>query len=302
MQKKEHTVWYEKWRPKTLEEYISTDELKKRIQECIDKNDIPHFVFHGPAGTGKTSLAKLIINSLNCDYIYINASDENGIETIREKVKAFASTKSFQPLKVVILDEADRLTAQAQDALRAVIDEYTLNTRFILTGNNFQRITAPLKSRCEEVKIVIPTKKAMAHRAVEILDKEGVTYQIEDVAKIINPLYPDFRSVLKTIQKNVVNNNLTVTDIVKTSYDQILDVLKTPAKKSWYDIRQIIADSEEDDYTPLYQYLFENVDKFAKGNEAQAVIIIDEYLWRAMVVPDKEINCMAMFAKLLENL
>ena len=138
--KKEHTLWIEKFRSQTLDQYICSTELKERLQSFIDQNDIPHLILTGTAGTGKTTLAKLLVNNIKCDYLYINASDENGIETIRDKVKSFASSASFQPLKVVILDEADYLTQQAQAALRNIIEEYSINTRFILTCNYVERL------------------------------------------------------------------------------------------------------------------------------------------------------------------
>ncbi len=132
---KQHTLWIEKYRSETLEQYIGNDAIKDRISDCIVKNDIPHFIFAGSAGTGKTTLAKLIVRNIQCDYLYLNASDENGIDVIRDKVKGFASTSTFKPLKVVILDEADFLTQPAQAALRNLIEEYSAYTRFILTCN-----------------------------------------------------------------------------------------------------------------------------------------------------------------------
>ena len=145
--KKQHTLWIEKYRSQTLEQYIGNDTVKARIADCIASNDIPHFIFAGTAGTGKTTLAKLIVNNIKCDYVYLNASDENGIDMIREKVKGFASSATFNPLKVVILDEADFLTQPAQAALRNIIEEYSINTRFILTCNYIERLIEPLTSR-----------------------------------------------------------------------------------------------------------------------------------------------------------
>ena len=142
--KKQHTLWIEKYRSENLDQYIGNEVIKSRIEDCITQNDIPHFIFSGTAGTGKTTLAKLIVNNIKCDYIYLNASDENGIDMIREKVKGFASAASFQPIKVVILDEADFLTQPAQAALRNIIEEYSASTRFVLTCN-FIFSTIPLR-------------------------------------------------------------------------------------------------------------------------------------------------------------
>ena len=186
MLKREHTLFVEKYRSKELEEYVGNGDIKNSIAKYLQQNDIQNFIFSGPPGTGKTTLAKLIVNKLNCDFIYINASDENGIDTIREKVKLFASTASFQPLKVIILDEADFLTQPAQAALRNIIEEYSINTRFILTCNYIERLIEPLQSRCEIHLIKPPSMPILAKHVCEnILDIEGVEYDMKDIATII---------------------------------------------------------------------------------------------------------------------
>ena len=153
---KDHSLLVERYRSKTLDKYVGNEQIKTKLQTYIDQNDIQNFIFYGPAGTGKTTLAKLLVNNLDCSHLYINASDERGIETIRDKVSSFASTMSFSPLKVVILDEADFLTIQAQASLRNVIETFSRTTRFIMTCNYIERIIDPLQSRCQVLKIVPP--------------------------------------------------------------------------------------------------------------------------------------------------
>jgi len=299
---KQHTLWIEKYRSQTLQQYIGNDAIKARIADCIAKNDIPHFIFAGSAGTGKTTLAKLIVKNIQCDYLYINASDENGIDTIRDKVKGFASTASFQPLKVVILDEADFLTQPAQAALRNLIEEYSAYTRFILTCNYVERLIEPLQSRCELHMLKPPTKGAVAkHICTNILDIESVTYDVQDVVKVINEFYPDIRSVIKVLQSNVRDSKLTVTTLDDNWTKQLIQILIKRDKNAWYQVRQLVADAQVDDFQTAYRYMFDHMPEFSYGNDAQLSVILDDFIWRAGVVPDKEINFSACIAKVLET-
>ena len=299
---KQHTLWIEKYRSETLEQYIGNDAIKDRIADCIAKNDIPHLIFAGSAGTGKTTLAKLIIKNIQCDYLYLNASDENGIDVIREKVKGFASTSTFKPLKVVILDEADFLTQPAQAALRNLIEEYSAYTRFILTCNYVERLIEPLQSRCELHMLKPPTKGAVAkHICTNILDIEGVTYEMNDIAQIVNLFYPDVRSIIKTLQQNTKDSKLTITTIDDNWCKPLVEILKKRDKNAWYQVRQLVADSQVDDFQTAYRYMFDNLSEFSYGHDAELSVILDDFIWRAGVVPDKEINAMACIAKILET-
>jgi replication factor C small subunit len=299
---KQHTLWIEKYRSQTLEQYIGNDAIKTRIADCIANNDIPHLIFAGSAGTGKTTLAKLIVKNIQCDYLYINASDENGIDTIRDKVKGFASTASFQPIKVVILDEADFLTQPAQAALRNLIEEYSAYTRFILTCNYVERLIEPLQSRCELHMLKPPTKGAVAkHICTNILDVEGITYDVQDVVKVINEFYPDIRSVIKVLQSNVRDSKLTITTLDDNWTKQLIQILIKRDKNAWYQVRQLVADAQVDDFQTAYRYMFDHMTEFSYGNDAQLSVILDDFIWRAGVVPDKEINFAACIAKVLDT-
>ena len=299
---RQHTLWIEKYRSQTLEQYIGNDAVKDRIADCIAKNDIPHFIFAGSAGTGKTTLAKLIVGNIQCDYLYLNASDENGIDTIRDKVKGFASTASFQPIKVVILDEADFLTQPAQAALRNLIEEYSAYTRFILTCNYVERLIEPLQSRCELHMLKPPTKGAVAkHICINILDVEGITYEIADVARVINEFYPDIRSVIKVLQSNVKESKLVIIALDDNWTKQLVQILSKREKNAWYQVRQLVADAQIDDFQTAYRYMFDHLTEFSYGNDAQLSVILDDFIWRAGVVPDKEINFAACIAKVLET-
>ena len=250
----------------------------------------------------KTTLAKLIVKNIQCDYLYINASDENGIDTIRDRVKSFASTASFQPIKIVILDEADFLTQPAQAALRNLIEEYSAYTRFILTCNYVERLIEPLQSRCELHMLKPPTKGAVAkHLCLNVLDVENVTYDMKDVAQVINTFYPDVRSILKTLQQFSKDGKLVVNAIDDDWTKQLVQILIKRDKNAWYQVRQLVADAQVDDFQTAYRYMFDHMSEFSYGNDAQLSVILDDFIWRAGVVPDKEINFAACIAKVLET-
>jgi len=297
---KKHTLFTEKYRPDTLEGYIGNDDFKSSLQQWIDTNDVPHLLLCGGAGTGKTTAAKLIVNNINCDYVYINCSDENGIDTIRDKVKSFASAASFKPQKVVIMDEADFLTINAQAALRNVIETFSLTTRFIFTCNYVERIIDPIQSRTIVFELTPPSMQDVAFKCVEILDLEGVTYTKADIVRIVKQTYPDIRKTLNLLQSSIKNGDLQqsreVTNFNQTS-DQIITLLKGQNIKNFTTIRQLVMDSNVRDYNELYRVLFERADEFT--NSAIATLIIADYQYKSIMAPDKEITFCGCIAKLL---
>ena len=299
---KEHTLLVEKYRSKDLDEYVGNEHIKKTITQYLGQNDIQNLIFYGPAGTGKTTLAKLIVNNLNCDYLYINASDERGIETIRDKVSGFASTASFKPIKVVILDEADFLTIQAQASLRNVIETFSRTTRFIMTCNYVERIIDPLQSRCQVLKVIPPSKKEVAVHLASVMATEGTTYEMEDLKTIVNQYYPDLRKCLNTIQLSTQNQKLVIDKSVLVSSNYMTSILKelSNAKPKWREIRQIIANANVSDFEELYRYLYDNANVYASGREGMVAIYINEYNYQSNFRIDKEINCMALIQKLIE--
>jgi replication factor C small subunit len=302
MRKKEHTLWVEKYRSQNLDSYVGNENIKTTIGKYLQQNDIQNFLFYGPAGTGKTTLAKLMVNNLDCDYMYINASDERGIDTIRDKVTGFASAASFKPLKVVILDEADFITIQGQAALRNVIETYSRTTRFILTCNFVERIIDPLQSRCQVLKIVPPSKQDIAKHVAGVLEQESVSYTMDDIKVLVNQFYPDVRKMLNTAQLSNQDGELCIDKSVIVSSNYMTQVVKelSKPKPSFNEIRQIIANANVQDFEELYRFLYDNSIQFASGNEGMVAIYVNEYSYQSNFRIDKEINCMALIARLIE--
>ena len=299
---KENTLYVERFRPTSLEHFVGNESIKDTIQKYLDQGDIQNFIFYGSAGCGKTTLAKIIVKNLDCDYLYINASDENGIDTIREKVKGFASAASWKGIKVVILDEADFITIQGQAALRNVIETFSRSTRFILTCNFIERIIDPLQSRCQVLKIVPPTKQDVYNHLTWILaDQLSLSYTPEDLKTLILQYYPDMRKMLNVLQMSVKDDAIVLDKTVLVANNYIKEVLKELMDgKKWLTIRQIIADSGVKDFEELYRNLFEYSSKYAPGKEGMVVIILNEHLYQANFRIDKEINLMSTISQILK--
>jgi len=300
---KDNTLLVEKYRPTDLKYYIGNEQVKETIQKYLDQNDIQNFIFYGPAGTGKTTLAKLIVKNLDCDYLYINASDENGIDTIREKVKRFASAASWNGIKVVILDEADFITINGQAALRNVIETFSRSTRFILTCNFIERIIDPIQSRCQVLKIVPPSKNEIAKHLTQVLNKEEIKYELDHIKTLVNHSYPDVRKMLNNIQLSTRDNKLVIDKSILTTNNYIKSVLKElTTTQNWINIRQIIVDSGVKDFEELYRSLFEHASIYAKNREGSIAIILNEHLYQANFRIDKEINIMSAISKIIETI
>ena len=298
-----HSLWVEKYRPTTLDTYIGNEHLKSKVEVYLESGDLPHLLLFGKAGTGKTTLAKLLVKNINCDYLYINASDERKLEMVRDKVKNFASTIGFSDLKVIILDEADYITPASQAALRNLMETFSKHCRFILTCNYVERIIDPIQSRCQSFQIIPPDRKQVAVHMSNILQSENVTSDNKDIVTLVNGGYPDIRRVINSAQRQVVNGKLVIDEAMITQNDyklSLLEILKTQDKKnSFKNIRQLIADSKVTDFSDLFRLMFDTIDDWGKGHVAECILLLSQYQQSDAVVVDKEINIMAMFTEII---
>ena len=295
-----HSLWVEKYRPIDLSTYIGNEHLREKVGVYLESGDVPHLLLYGRAGTGKTTLAKIITKNIDCDYLYVNASDENKIDDVRNKIKTFAASVGFKDLKVVILDECDYLTPNAQAALRNLMETFSKHCRFILTCNYVERIIDPIQSRCQPYKIVPPTRKDVAKQMVHILNQESATYSLDDVALLVNAGYPDIRRVINSAQRQVVDGKLKVdvNSVIQSDYKIKLLESLTPNSKI-VGIRQLLADNSVTDYAELYRLLYDEIDTYSNGKVAECILAIAEGQYQDVQVVDKEINFISTIVKLL---
>ena len=303
----ENTLWVEAFRPDTLDGYVGNEHVVSKVKVYLESGDVPHLLFYGQAGTGKTTLAKIIAKGVDSDVMYINASDENNIETVRTKIKNFASTVGFRRWKIVILDEADYMTPNGQAALRNLMETFSKTCRFILTCNYVEKIIDPIQSRCQAFAIEPPNRKEVAKRIVNILNERSIKYDNQDLVTVINSGYPDIRRILNSCQSQIVNDQLVIDDnsLVQANYmTKLLEILKGPSDKktSFRDARQLINDSKVKDFTALYRYLFDELDTYAEGSIAAAILILAEAQYQDTFAVDKELHVMAMLIKLLNEI
>lgn len=315
--KKDHSLWVERYRPATMDRYIGNETVKETFAQFIKKGDIPHILLFGPAGTGKTSLAKLLTKSVNCDVMYINASDQSGIDDVRVKMKNYACSAGFKPLKVIILDEADRLTGDAQGALRNMLETYSSHTRFILTCNYVEKMIPAIASRMQSFEIKPVSKKDVAIRLVEILQNENVSFTQDDIIFIINTYYPDIRKVINYAQQSTIETvdaegkaslkikiskeNAIEMDLLS----KLIDLLKTPSKPGVFDeIRQMTTEFDVGAMETVYRYLFDKVEQYAKGKEALIIFELADAMYQSeLVIPKvRDITFLACIYKILKHL
>ena len=298
-------LWVEKYRPQTISDCILPDTLKSTLQKIGDGGELPNMLFTGTAGLGKTTVAKALCKELNLDWIIINASESGNIDTLRTKIKQFASTVSLQGgYKVVILDEADYLNAQStQPALRGFIEEFANNCRFILTCNFKNRIIEPLHSRCGVYEFNT-TKKEMAQLAFQfmkrietILETESVTYDQKAVADLIMKHAPDWRRVINECQRQSIGGSISAVNATNNNTNDLLTYLKA---KDFKKMRSWVAQNVDADATAIFRAIYDQMNEKIKPESIpQLVLILADYSYKNAFVADHELNIVACMTEII---
>lgn len=304
-------LWVEKYRPQTIDECVLPQSLKNTFKEFIASGELPNFLFCGGAGVGKTTVAKALCNEVGAEYLFINGSEESGIDTLRYKIKNFASSVSLtNAKKVVILDEADYLNANStQPALRGFIEEFSNNCRFILTCNFKNRIIEPLHSRCSVIEFKIDNKEkpkiaaAFYRRVIDILSFEKVEADGKVVAELITKHFPDNRRILNELQRYSVSGKIDAGLLVNLGEESYNDLLKNLKSKNFTEVRKWVGQNSDVDTTEVFRRLYDKaVDTIEQGSIPQLVLILADYQYKAAFVADKEINMMAALTEIMAQL
>lgn len=303
-------LWTEAFRPQTLNDIVLSKEDREFFQSLNTQQEIPHLLFAGVQGTGKTSLAKILVNDiLDCQYQYINASDENGIDTVRGKIIGFAKTKSLDgKIKVVLLDEADSITLDGQKALRNVMEEYASNTRFIMTCNYLHKIIPPIQSRCQIVNL-IPPVEGVLQRVVTILKEKDINIPSEQKPLLLDHIkkcLPDLRRIINDVQKYSATGTLKIRNEVSTEFVRgVFNDLRS--RKDLCDVRKHIIQNEKcfsNDYRHFLKEMFEIVFSSDLSPECKAncMLAVSKGMETDAFVVDKEINCFSALINLFHNM
>ena len=299
-----HGLWVERYRPQDLSTYVGNEHLKSKVERFLEDGNVPHLLLYGRAGGGKTTLAKIIVNNVECDYLYINASDERNIDLVRDKLKTFASSIGFKPMKIVILDEADYLNVNsAQPALCNLMETFSQHCRFILTCNYVEKIIEPIQSRCQTYKITPPSKKEVAVHVKKILEVENIDHNLDDLALVVTAGYPDLRKVINDLQRQVIDGKLKIDKhgMLHNEFKlQFLEMIRN--KSDIRSIRKLIADSSFSDYTELFRLLYDEVETFTGDKIPEVIVDIASGAYQDVLVVDKEINFIATVSSILGKL
>ncbi len=305
----EHFLFVEKYRPKTIEECILPSGIKQTFFDYINKGELPNFLLAGSQGQGKTCSARALCSEVNAEVLFINGSEETGIDVLRNKIRSFASSMSLtDSKKIVIIDESEYLSASAQPGLRAFMEEFALNCRFILTCNYKNRLIAPIHSRCQVIDFVIPKeeipqlKSQFLKRIIAILVAENITYDIKSIVQLIENHFPDYRRILNEIQRYSVSGHIDsgiLLNLSQESYRVLFNLLKN---KKYTETRKWVSSNNDTDINKIFDELYIHSDKWlTKESIPQLVLTLAKYQYQASFVANQEINLLACLTEIMSE-
>ena len=303
-------LWVEKYRPVTVDDCILPSELKQTFQQFVDNEELPNLLLTGTAGVGKTTIAKAMLEQIGCTYMMINGSEESGIDTLRTKIKNFASTVSMDgKRKYVILDEADYLNPQStQPALRGFIEEFSRNCGFILTCNFRNRIIEPLHSRCSTVEFRIPNEQKpklatnFMKRVQDILEKENVSYNEKVVADVIGKFFPDWRRCLNELQRYSATGSIDAGILVNLSDASIKELVSFIKDKDFKSCREWVVHNLDNDPHRIYRRIYDSLSGNVPDSAVpHCVLILGDYSYKSAFVADQEINLLACLTEMMTS-
>jgi len=304
------TLWTEKYRPATLEGYVFKDDAQRRqVRHWVETKHLPHLLFSGRPGVGKTTLAKILINELNieaCDVLEINASRENSVNTVRDKIVNFCQTMPWGDMKIVLLDEADYISPEGQAALRGVMETYADSVRFILTCNYPNKVIPALHSRCQGFHIDTIDQVEFTARVANVLIEESIEFELDTLDNFVRSTYPDLRKCLNLLQMNSMEGKLTTPEKANSdTSDYKLDMVEMFKSGRVKEARKlIIGQAQPEEYEDIYRWLYENIDVWSKDEEKQdsALLIIRKGLVNHSFIADPEINLSATLIELAREM
>jgi DNA polymerase III delta prime subunit len=300
-------VWEEKYRPSSLDEFVlNADILEILKQQTLNKKP-DNLLLYGPSGTGKTSIAKFLVNHFDADVLYINGSDERGIDVVRDKVRKFASSQSFSEFKVVVYNEADQITPEAQQSLKDIIEEYYENCSFFFTTNNINKMDSAIKSRCICLNIIPESKKDILKHLGKILSKEGVKFEALDLKEVVVRYYPDIRSCVRTLKLHSKNGVFSFSNVKNDNYgEKVIEIIKSVKKdglpKTYPTLYSLVMSMTHEDCRGLYAFIFDqcNTLYFTEDSIIKAMLVVAEYNRTATLAIDFYVHTIAMIVSLIE--